>query len=90
MKNLNIIIAEWARRGAKISKSKHGKMCGGCAFKVGTEANNEPHNVEAAAQCLVGMGKFNCHKHGPDGELKDGEKPCVGFLYAEEFSNQTK
>lgn len=85
---LNEVIAEWARRGAQALKGKHGKMCNGCAFRKGSEANGEQHNVDAAAQCLMGNGKFHCHDHGPDGKLIDAKKPCVGFQYADEFMNK--
>lgn len=85
---LNEILSEWARRGAAKLKGKHGRMCNGCAFRKGTEANNEEHNVQAAAQCLMGTGRFHCHLHGLDGELKDAEKPCAGFLYADELMNK--
>ncbi len=87
MSVLSKCIVKWARMGALKTKGKFGKMCNGCAFKRGTEANDEDHNVEAAIGCLMGMGKFHCHLHGPDGKLQDAEKPCVGFQYADAHMN---
>lgn len=76
------LLARWAQAGAKFGDC--GKMCSECAFKQGGIANSEPHNVEAALQCLAGMGSFNCHTDSGNG-LQDAGKPCVGFLYANQY-----
>lgn len=78
---LNEIIATAARKGAEINPC-HGKMCNDCAFKIGTDANNEEHTVCVAMDCLVGSGvKFHCHR-AENGDLVDAGRPCAGFLYA--------
>lgn len=70
------IISTWAQKGATISE--HGRMCNECAFRRGSVAQSEPHNVDAAANALAFYGQFNCHVN----EFEDAGKPCVGFLYA--------
>lgn len=80
---LNELIATAAQRGAAINPC-HGKMCNDCAFKPGTDANNDDAAVNAAMDCLVGFGKFNCHKE-QGAELVDAGKPCAGFLYAKQY-----
>ena len=69
-------LAELARKGA--AYANHGRMCGTCAFKLDSDANFEPHNVEAAWHCLAYEGQFNCHV--TSGVDKGCE--CVGFKYA--------
>lgn len=70
-------LAELARVGAKFGDQ--GKMCGTCAFKLDSDANFEPHNVEAAWECLAYEGQFNCHiTSGVNKECK-----CIGFKYAQ-------
>lgn len=77
MVNLAEMIAGWAREGAKTGIDC-GKMCSECAFRPGSVAQSEPHNVDAAAMALAYNGTFNCHKNG----FEDAGKPCAGFLYA--------
>lgn len=82
MKNIQRLanlISSWARKGAKLAD--HGRMCDECAFRKGSVAQSEPHNVNAAASCLAYYGAFNCHKNG----YEDAGKPCAGFLYAKEY-----
>lgn len=69
-------LAALAREGAKFEN--HGKMCGTCAFKLNSDANFEPHNVDRAWDCLATEGTFNCHVES--GVDKGCE--CVGFKYA--------
>lgn len=70
-----------AKRGAERSKGKHGKMCNGCAFKEGTEANND-QIVFTAADCISGCPHlFHCHEHE--------DQKCVGYLYALEQKSKT-
>lgn len=72
-------IASLALKGAKLGNI--GKMCGTCAFKLDSDANLEPHNVESAWECLAYGGQFNCHKEiGVDKGCE-----CVGFKYAKAF-----
>lgn len=73
-------IADVASKGAKIKRL--GKMCGTCAFKYNSDGNKEPHNVEAAAACVIfEQGTFNCHK-----EIDvDAGKTCIGFLHAQQY-----
>lgn len=53
------------------------KMCDGCAFKKGTEANNAPHTVLAAIECVLKDEVFYCHKRFcPNGS----EKICNGWI----------
>lgn len=72
-------LADMAFKGAKFGSL--GKMCGTCAFKLDSEANLEPHNVEAAWNCLAYEGQFNCHV--TSGIDKGCE--CIGFKYAKAF-----
>lgn len=70
-------LALLARAGAKFADQ--GKMCSTCAFKLDSDANLEPHNVEAAWECLAYEGQFNCH-------ITSGVNKgcrCVGFKYAQ-------
>jgi hypothetical protein len=69
-------LAELARNGAKFAD--HGRMCGTCAFKLDSDANLEPHNVEAAWDCLAYEGQFNCHVTSG----VDKGCVCAGFKYA--------
>lgn len=72
-------LAELALKGAKIENL--GRMCSTCAFKLDSDANLEPHNVEAAWDCLAYEGKFYCHVTA--GVDKGCE--CIGFKYAKAF-----
>lgn len=74
------LIASWARKGAELGVNC-GKMCAECAFRPGSVAQQEPHNVQAAADCLAFYGTFHCHKNG----FEDAGYPCAGFLYAKAF-----
>lgn len=78
---LNELIASWARKGAELGDC--GKMCSSCAFKLNSPANLEPHNVDAAAQCVAYHGTFNCHIN----DYQDAGHPCAGFLYAKQYVN---
>ena len=72
-------ISNLAKRGAQIKNI--GKMCNTCAFKLNSDANLEPHNVESAWDCLAYDGKFNCHiQIGVDKGCE-----CIGFKYAKQF-----
>lgn len=75
-------IAELAKKGAAIKNC--GKMCSTCAFKEGSEANLEPHNVQDAAECAIfQQNVFNCHiVSGVDAGRK-----CVGYLHAKQYVN---
>jgi hypothetical protein len=79
-KSLAELIASWARKGAELGVDC-GRMCNECAFRPGSVAQSEPHNVSAAADCLAFEGKFNCHKN----DSEDAGYPCAGFLYAKAF-----
>lgn len=81
---LNELLARAAIRGAQIKQIPEAKMCSDCAFKKGTDANNDQDAVQAAADCLVFSGKFNCHKK----DFQNAEKPCAGFLMQNNFTNQ--
>jgi hypothetical protein len=76
--NLPEKLSEWARKGAQLG-TDHGRMCSECAFRAGADANNEPHNVDAAMTALAWEATFNCH---PPGTTGDAGIPCSGFLYA--------
>ena len=72
------MIIEWAKKGAEITNGKYGKMCSSCAFKKGTEANNDEIVIDAA-NCVAGSPHpFHCH------ELELNK--CRGYLYAMEVS----
>lgn len=72
-------IARLASDGAKIKRQ--GKMCDTCAFKLNSDANMEPHNVDAAFEALAYYGQFNCHKE--IGVNKGCE--CIGFKHAKQL-----
>lgn len=78
-------IAELAKKGAAIKPL--GKMCSTCAFKHNSDANLEPHNVEAAAESAIfGQEVFNCHKN----KYEDSGNRCVGYLHARQFVEQSE
>lgn len=53
------------------------KMCDGCAFKKGSEANNHPYTVLHATECVIKEEPFFCHKRfRSDGS----EKLCSGWV----------
>lgn len=77
---LNELISEAAKKGAMINPCL-GKMCTDCAFKKGTDANNDEDAVNAAMECIAGNDiKFHCHTM-KDGKLVDNG-PCAGYLFA--------
>ena len=81
--NSRKILADIAKKGAAINNL--GSMCKTCAFKLDSDANLEPHNVDAAWQCVAfQQADFNCHK-----EIGvDAEKKCVGFQHAKQYYEQ--
>lgn len=53
------------------------RMCDGCAFRKGTEANNHPITVLTAIECVLKEEAFYCHKRFcPDGS----HKLCNGWI----------
>lgn len=53
------------------------RMCDGCAFRKGTEANNTAHTVLIAITCVLKEETFHCHKRfTPTGETKI----CNGWI----------
>ena len=74
------MLATAARNGASLGVDC-GKMCGDCAFRVGSDANNDGVATEAALQCLMSEGQFNCHTS----DFQNAGKPCAGFLYAQQW-----
>lgn len=70
-------IVDAAKEGAKVAIElgcEPGKMCNGCAFKAGTEANNDPIVVEAM-KCLFEPGRqFMCHERE--------DEQCAGWKNA--------
>jgi hypothetical protein len=53
------------------------KMCDGCAFKKGTEANSSPLTTLVAAESILKEEPFYCHKRFcQNGE----EKLCNGWI----------
>src|ERR1051325_6451091 len=53
------------------------RMCDGCAFKKGTEANRQPMTVLTAVECVLKGEPFYCHKRF----CADGsEKLCNGWI----------
>lgn len=71
---INQLFIDAARKGAAMAPGD--KMCSGCAFRPGTEANRDGEFIEfAASQIAHGCG-FKCH-------IKDQE--CVGFKYMKQY-----
>lgn len=55
------IIVKWAQKGAELGGC--GRMCDGCAFKKGTEANSDEVTTGRAAEILAyEQGVFYCHE----------------------------
>lgn len=79
--NLHVHIAHYAQEGAKKDGPDLGKMCSTCAFKLNSPANLEPHNVQAAMECLSYDMTFNCHIESG----KDKGCECIGFQYAKRY-----
>lgn len=72
-------LSNMAIEGAKIGDL--GRMCDSCAFKFNSPANLEPHNVQAAHECLAYEMTFNCHiEPGVDKGCE-----CTGFKYAKHY-----
>lgn len=82
---LKELLSEYAKKGAAIYTFKDPtmKMCHDCAFKKGTEANDDENAVQAATDSLASCGMFGFNCHSDFGE--DAGKPCVGFLYAQQY-----
>ncbi len=59
------MVAEWP----------NGEMCGSCAGRKGTEANETPETVEKLRQCIADGEPFYCHEstavRDPDGFFKN-------------------
>lgn len=64
------------RKGVKYGDC--GRMCDDCAFKLGSDANNDEAALVAIETQLLSGGGFNCHTP----EFTDAGRPCVGYLYA--------
>lgn len=73
------ILSDAAKKGAKIGNC--GRMCNDCAFKSGTDANNDVAAVEAAIYALCGGAIFHCHN--PD--FTDAGTVCAGYKYALQY-----
>lgn len=75
------MLQKLAQNGATIKNI--GSMCDDCAFKKGSDANNDKDAVAAAANCLWDDGPphFNCHT----ADFTDAGKPCVGYQYAMQY-----
>lgn len=60
------------------SKVDQGKMCEGCAFRLGTPANQSPITAIDAGHCLSEGVNFLCH------DVEDGQpkRLCRGFARA--------
>ena len=72
----SLLLTEAARKGAM--KGNCGRMCNDCAFRTGSDANNDLNAVYAALDSLMREAEFHCHT--PD--FKDTGRMCAGFLYA--------
>jgi hypothetical protein len=75
----NVILAKWARAGAKITDC--GKMCNDCAFKIQPDINGYSAAVNAALQAVTWGDTFHCHTP----EYTDAGVTCKGFLYAQAY-----
>ena len=80
MNDTKNILATWAQRGAA-SGIDCGKMCNDCAFKAGSDANNDDAATESALQSLQWDGHFNCHTSN----FENAGVSCAGFLYAKHY-----
>jgi len=73
-------VVEVARAGAGLGEC--GKMCSGCAFRPGTEANLDEENIRQAVECIAYYGTFLCHMGD-----QANPQPCAGFKYAMQYLN---
>lgn len=76
---MNVHFCNLAKRGAQIKNL--GPMCHDCAFRPGTEPNNDEHTVMMVEDRLLWEGQFNCHIT----DAPDHNQPCIGFLYAMQY-----
>jgi len=72
--SINQVFINAARKGAELGNV--GQMCPGCAFKPGTEANNDTDFIENAAMAMAAGCGFHCHME---------DKECTGFRYARNY-----
>lgn len=66
------------------------RMCDGCAFRSGTEANQYGPTLLTAIQCVVDGEPFNCHDVDPDGKPVDSGRVCQGWLAATSFHERPR
>lgn len=71
---LNKLFIDAARKGAVLAPGD--KMCAGCAFRPGTEANSDEEFIEMAAAQIAQGCNFKCHLIDQD---------CVGFKYMKQY-----
>lgn len=79
-------VAEWAKKGAQLGDC--GRMCNDCAFKKGTDANQDQATIENFTywfDLTSPDAKFYCHHNLPEGVLIDKSKVCAGFLYVQQY-----
>ena len=56
-------------------------MCKDCAFREGSEANNDEKAVEAAHEAIFEKIPFHCHTS----DFKPLDKICAGYISAMKF-----
>jgi hypothetical protein len=79
---INLPTIHGALNGVVLAASvKQEKTCLGCAFRLGTPANQSPSTTVDAQSCVDDLdGDFMCHENLPS----DGEptRKCIGFAQA--------
>lgn len=85
------LLNQAAIKGARLGNTATiGEMCHDCAFRLGSDANNDEAAVNAAADCLAFGATFNCHidvkdQKGNIIDRIDRQKICAGFAYAKQY-----
>lgn len=77
--NMSTILGAFEGIRAAVSPARG--MCGGCAFRLGTPANQSISTVASAEECLRDGSTFLCHINGIDKEGR-ATQPCAGAAKA--------
>lgn len=73
------VLCNMAKKGAQIKNL--GPMCNDCAFRPGTDPNNDEITMGIVEGQLLWEGQFNCHIT----DAPDHNQACIGFLYATQY-----
>jgi len=74
--NLSTFLSNAAIKGAAIKPITEVKMCTDCAFKTGTNPNNDEDFIDGLSGSMCMGAVLSCHIEN---------KVCAGFLYAKRY-----